>query len=165
MDKKPRISAIAAIGAKTRALGKNNDLIWKIPDDLKRLKSLTVGHPIIMGRKTYESIGRPLPNRTNIVITRDTNWNAPGITITHSLDEAINETYRADGEEIFIFGGAEIYKQALAQTDRLYLTLIESDETGDVFFPPYENEFTHVVSKEERKWDNISYNWVTLERA
>ena len=97
MDKKPRISAIAAIGAKTRALGKNNDLIWKIPDDLKRLKNLTVGHPIIMGRKTYESIGRPLPNRTNIVITRDANWNAPGVTITHSLGEAINEAYRADG--------------------------------------------------------------------
>src|SRR6185503_7742279 len=106
------ISAIAAIG-RNRELGKGNQLIWQIPDDLKRFKSLTTGHPIIMGRKTFDSIGRVLPNRTNIVITRDTHWNHEGVVVAHSVEDAIEKGKALDQSEIFIIGGAQIYEAAL----------------------------------------------------
>ncbi len=159
------ISMIAAIG-KNRELGKNGDLIWRISDDLKRVKELTMGHPIIMGRKTYESIGRPLPGRTNIVITSDSDYVAEGCVIVSSLDDALAEGQRVPGaNEIFIFGGASIYDAALPKTNRLYLTLIEaSDQKADTFFPDYSTEFTKVIKKEGREQDDLTYNWVTLER-
>lgn len=164
MQTTPRISAIAAIG-RNRELGKNGALIWRIPDDLKRLKALTLGHPLIMGRKTYESIGHPLPGRTTIIVTRNTDFDAPGCIIAPSLEVALDIARDIDQEEVFIFGGAEVYAQALPFTDRLYLTLIDAEDSGaDTFFPPYE-EFSKVIQKEERGHEGLAYSLVTLERA
>ncbi|MBL8158491.1 dihydrofolate reductase [bacterium] len=163
-----RVSAIAAIG-RNRVLGKDNQLLWHIPDDLKRFKEITSGHPIIMGRKTFESIlaslGKPLPGRTNIVVTRDASWQHEGVLTAASIEDAIMKAAKAPGaDEVFIGGGGEIYRQALPFTDRLYLTLIEDDKEGDSFFPEYENEFTKVVSDETREHEGLKYRWVDLER-
>lgn len=163
-----RVSAIAAIG-RNRVLGKDNQLLWHIPDDLKRFKEITSGHPIIMGRKTFESIlatlGKPLPGRTNIVVTRDASWRHEGVIAAASIEDAIMKAAKAPGsDEVFIGGGGEIYRQALPFTDRLYLTLIEDDKEGDSFFPEYENEFTKVVSDETREHEGLKYRWVDLER-
>ncbi len=159
------ISAIAAISEKDRGLGSGNDLIWKIPEDLKRFRTLTSGHPIIMGRKTYESIGRPLPNRLNIVVTRNAEYAAQGVLVCNSLEAAIEKAKKATGaDEIFIIGGGELYKEALPFTDRLYLTLIKANAEADVFFPEYEKEFTKEISREEGNFGDLKYSWVTLEK-
>lgn len=162
------ISAIVAIGRR-RELGKGGALLWHIPDDLKRFKAITNGHPIIMGRKTFESIvtvtGKPLPGRTNIVVTRDLSWAYEGAQVAHSLDEAFELAAKAPGaDEVFIGGGGELYAQALPRVDKLYLTLIDDDQDGDSFFPPYEDAFTRVVSEEEREWNGLRYRWVDLKR-
>ncbi|MFT7507830.1 MAG: dihydrofolate reductase [Acidimicrobiales bacterium] len=159
----PRISIIAAIG-KNRELGKNNELIWPIRDDLRRVKDLTTGHPIIMGQNTYESIGKPLPNRTNIVLTQDTNYHPEGCVMAHSLDEAFEIARSVEDEEIFIFGGAYVYTQTIDMVDRLYLTLVhDTDEDADAFFPEY-TQFTNVIEKEERDQDGLVYDWVVLAK-
>lgn len=159
------ISIIAAIG-RNRELGKGNDLLWKIPDDLKRFKEKTRGHPIIMGRKTFDSIGRPLPGRTNIVITRDAKWQSEGALIAESLDEALGMAAFAEGgEETFIIGGAQIYALALPHADTLYLTLIDAESRdADVFFPAYEHLFKKEVAREEREWEGLKYAWVDIEK-
>lgn len=160
----PTISAIAAIGT-NRELGKNNELIWRIPTDLKRLKALTTGHPIIMGRKTYESIGRPLPNRTNIVISRNPDFTAPGCTVVDSLEAALATARGADNEEIFIFGGGAIYELAWPLIEKLYLTVIDSnDPTADAYFPEYEHAFTEIERESCVTKDGTSYAWVDLIR-
>ena len=131
------ISIIVAIGT-NRVIGKDNNLPWRIPDDLKRFKELTSGHPVIMGRKTWESLPekfRPLPGRTNIVVTRNADYKAEGVMVTDSFSSALSAAERADGaNEIFIIGGGEIYKEALTSADRLYLTLVEDETLGDTFF-------------------------------
>lgn len=158
-----RISAIAAIDSK-RAVGKDNQLLFKIPEDFARMRKITAGHPIIMGRKTFESIGRPLPNRTNIVITRDETYQAEGIFLVHSLEKALQVAKGKPGDdEIFIFGGAQIWKEALPVINRLYLTLVEGDYHGDTFFPEYD-EYTKVIERAERQADGYSYTFLTLER-
>jgi len=171
MESKPRISSVVAIGnghLHNRVIGDGNGLLWHIPDDLKRFKQLTMGHPVIMGRKTFESIlailGKALPGRTNIVITRDSNWTHPDVIVAHSLEEALEKARALDSEEIFIGGGGQIYEQALPYIDRLYLTLIDDDKEGDSYFPPYERLFTRKLSEEEREWNGLRYQWVTLER-
>ena len=163
-----RVSIVVAFGH-DRVIGKDNRLLWHIPDDLKRFKRLTAGHPVVMGRKTFESIvaviGKPLPERTNIVITRDSVWQYPGAQAAHSLDEALELASQAPGaDEIFIGGGGELYAQALPRVDKLYLTLIDDDQEGDSFFPPYEDEFTHIVSEESHEHNGLHYRWVDLER-
>lgn len=164
------VSAIAAIDEK-RGLGKNNGLLFRFPADSKRVREKTKGHPIIMGRRTYDSIGRPLPNRTNIVITRDHNYSLPGILVVHSLDDAIKiaketeepkETKETEGE-IFIFGGGEIFKEALPQTQRLYLTVVEGDYKADTFFPDY-SEFKHVIKEETGEDSGYKYIFLDLTR-
>lgn len=163
MNTKPRIACIAAIG-ENRELGKKNELIWPIRDDLKRVKELTMGHPLIMGQKTYESIGRPLPGRTNIVLTQDELFAPAGCVMAHSLDEALEKARAVEDEEIFIFGGAYVYAQTIDLVDRLYLTYIhDTDKEADAFFPKYD-AFTNVIEKEERKQDELRYDWITLER-
>jgi dihydrofolate reductase len=157
-----KISIIAAIGAKTRALGKNDKLLWQISDDLKRFKEITMRHPIIMGRKTYESIGRPLPGRLNIIVTRNKKYRQDGIIVVGSIEKAIEVATEADSEEIFFIGGADIYKQALPITNRLYLTLIESDDAGDVFFPEY-SEFKKEIFRETRKMGDLQYTWISRD--
>ncbi len=158
----PRISIIAAVG-KNRELGKGNDLIWRIPADLKRVRELTTGHPIIMGRKTYDSIGRPLPNRTNIVITRS-QMCIEGCLVVDSLEKGIEAAKAIDSEEIFIFGGASIYEESMPMVDRLYLTVIDAeDKDADTFFPDY-SEFKKVIVEESHSEHNPPYTWITLER-
>lgn len=158
-----KVSAIAAIG-KNRELGKGNNLLWRIPHDLARFKSITMGHPVIMGRKTFESIGRPLPGRPNIIITRDKSFEAEGCLVTHSIEDAFEEAKDLDDEEVFIIGGGEIYKQAMPYVDKLYLTLIHDEKEGDVFFPDY-SEFTKETFREEHEYEGLKYTWVDLERG
>lgn len=172
------ISIVAAI-SRNRVLGKDNKLLWHIPDDLQRFKRLTLGHPIIMGRKTFESIlttlGKSLPGRTNIVVTRDAsrlnldasrfNLDVQDVATASSIKEAIEKARQAPGgDEIFIGGGGEIYRQALPFVDKLYLTLIEDDKEGDSYFPEYKKEFTKKVFEEHHEHEGIKYTWVDLER-
>lgn len=158
------ISLIAAI-ATNRALGKNNDLIYKIPEDLKRFKEITKGHTIIMGRKTFESIGRPLQNRTNIIVTRGKRKEERGIVMVNSLEEAIQEAKKSPGsEEVFIIGGGQIFEQAINIADKLYLTVVEDNPKADVYFPNY-SEFTKVIFKEDHQTnEGLKYQFVTLEK-
>ena len=163
-----RIALIAALGAKTHAIGKNGALLWQIPEDLKHFKALTSGHPVVMGRKTWESLPekfRPLPGRVNIVVTRQAGYRALGASVAKSLDEALRAATLAPGsDEIFVIGGGELYAAALPLADRLYLTLVDSDAAGDAFFPAYENEFTKVLERESCAEHEPPYEWVTLER-
>jgi dihydrofolate reductase len=168
--KRPKICIVVAIG-RNRELGYQDKLLWHIPDDLKRFKALTKGHPVIMGRKTFESIvsylGKPLPERTNIVVTRSSTplgVNDPSVITVHSVDEAIEKASALDREEVHIGGGAQIYEQTLPRVDKLYLTVIDDTKEADTFFPPYEKEFTKVVKEESREWQGVKYRWVDLER-
>ncbi|AQQ53521.1 dihydrofolate reductase [Planococcus lenghuensis] len=149
-----------------RVIGKDNELPWHIPEDLKYFKQQTIGKGIVMGRKTYESIGRPLPNRTNIVVTRQPDFEAPGITVTHSLDEAIR--LAADvNEEVMIIGGAEIFQETLSKADRLYVTRIEQAFDGDTVFPAYSDSDWRLVSDSGQliSADGIPYTFLVYERA
>lgn len=162
-----RVSAIAALG-RHRVLGHGNDLLWKIPADLKRFRELTEHRPLILGRKTFDSIlairGTPLPNRTNIVVTRDTTWTYEDVLCASSIKDALAQAQALGSDEIFIGGGAQIYTEALPYTDRLYLTLIEDEKEGDVFFPPYEDIFMRIVDEQAGTHEGISYRFITLER-
>jgi dihydrofolate reductase len=173
--KKPQISIVVAVTRKNAAIGNGGKLLFHISDDLKRFKAITKGHPVIMGRKTFESIGRPLPERTNIVITKNPNFKAEGVITVSTLEEAIAKgkevaLRQAQGDdkdlEVFIIGGGEIYAQGLPYTDKLYLTLVESDAAGDVFFPDWRKEFTKEVFREERfdEKTGLRYTWTDLER-
>ncbi len=163
-----RISLIAALGARTRAIGKDGALLWQIPEDLKRFKALTNGHPVVMGRKTWESLPekfRPLPGRTNIVVTRQAAYTAPGARIANTFADALRLAAASRGaKEIFIIGGSELYGHGMRVADRLYLTLVNSDAPGDAFFPDYEPEFKTVIEHEAHPEHELPYEWVTLER-
>jgi len=165
--KNPRVSIIVAIDDK-RGIGKNNDLLFKISEDFKRMKELTTGHPIIMGRRTYESIGRLLPNRTNIIVTRDSSFKIDRAVVVNSLEESLQKSKDATGaDEVFIFGGGQIFKEALEKSlvDRLYLTIVKGDYGADTFFPDYEKfGFSKIVEKIERDLDGYQYSFVTLEK-
>jgi dihydrofolate reductase len=154
------ISIIAGIG-KNRELGAENKLLWNIPEDMQHFREKTKGHPVIMGRKTHESIGRLLPNRPNIVITRDPSYTSPGTYIQKSLDDAIKLAKTMDDSEIFIIGGANVYAQAINIADRLYLTIVDANFKADTFFPDYKNRFKNVIS--ERKSKNTTYTYTFLE--
>lgn len=152
---------IAAIAEKNHTIGKNNMLLWHIPEDLTRFKTITSGHPIIMGRKTHESIGRALPNRINIVVTRNTSLTFPGCEMAQTLEEAIDIASQQEKDEIFIIGGAQIYKKGIHLADRLYLTLVQGDFEGDAFFPDY-SAFKTVLHKEERSVKGYDYTFIDL---
>lgn len=155
------ISIIAAIG-KNNELGKGNDLLWYMPADFKHFKDTTTGSAIIMGRKTFESIGKPLPGRQNIVITRDKTFKQQNIEVVHSLKEAL-ETSRQDldEKEVFVIGGGEIYKQAMEVADKLYITHVDmTDKDADTFFPEIIPIVWNEVSHEEHKKDDKNpYNY------
>lgn len=150
------ISAIAVIG-KNRELGKRNQLLFVVPGDLPRFKRLTMGHPIIMGRKTRESIGRELPGRTNIVISRRGEIN--------TIDKALALARRSPGsEEIFVIGGGEIYSLAMPYVERLYLTVVYAEvPDADTFFPEY-SEFTQVIKEEMHEEGGVRFRYLTVER-
>lgn len=158
------VSAIAII-SKNRGLGIDNHLLFHIPGELARLKTITMGHPLIMGRKTHESIGRILPGRLNIVITRNSGQDIPGsLVFVDSLEKALEIAKETDEQEVFILGGGQIFTEALPLTDRLYLTIVDHEVPADTFFPDYEKEFTKVISQEEKSdWD-YPYKFITLER-
>ncbi len=159
---------VAGIGERTRAIGKDNQILFHVPDDLKRFKELSMGHPVIMGRKTFESIvamlKKPLPGRTNIVVTRDTNYKHDGVEVAHTLLEAFELATKEDPKEIHIGGGAEIYKQSLPYVDKLFLTLFDDDREGDSNFPEYMDEFTEVTRHGTREHEGLKYEWVDFER-
>jgi dihydrofolate reductase len=163
-----RISFIAAIGERTRALGKDGDLVWDIPEDLARFRAITKGHPVIMGRKTWESIpekNRPMPNRVNLVVTRNPGYQAPGAIVCTSLPDALVRAKQENGaDEIFIIGGARLFEEAMPIVNRLYLTLVDDDAEADVFFPPYP-AFTKIIFEEAREENGIRYRFVDLERT
>lgn len=158
------ITIIAAI-ANNNVLGKNNQLIWHLPADLKRFKQLTSGHFVIMGRKTFESLGKALPNRTNIIITNNKKFTAKDCIIAHSLTDALNYA-KADANP-FILGGASIYKQAMALADVLDLTYVHHDFEGDVFFPKIDIAFWKETSRQNFKADDknlYDYSFVRFEK-
>ena len=162
---KPKITIIVAKSA-NHVIGRNNELIWHLPNDLKRFKALTSGHPIIMGRKTYDSIGRPLPNRTNIVITRNLDWKPEGIKIVNSLEKAIELAEKID-PEIFIIGGGNIYQQALDLADVLEVTEVHQDFEGDAFFPEINCEIWKETFREKHETDEkhaVEYSFVRFEK-
>ncbi|OGE25782.1 hypothetical protein A3H85_01360 [Candidatus Daviesbacteria bacterium RIFCSPLOWO2_02_FULL_40_8] len=158
------ISIIVA-ASENMVIGKKGGLPWYIPEDLKRFKNITTGHPIIMGRKTHQSIGRPLPNRTNIIITRDATYKAEGCIVVNSVEQALQQAQGNPGaQEIFIIGGGEIYQQVMNKVERIYLTLIKGDLDGDVYFPDYSG-FNKVIEEENHQSGDYSYKYMTLERG
>lgn len=165
MQSKPKISIIAGIGEK-RELGRSNDLVWRVKEDLKRFKELTMGHPMIMGRKTFDSIGKPLSGRTSIVITRNAGWKHDGVAVVHTLEEALEKAKELDNEEVFIIGGAQIFTESLPYTDRLYLTIFhDTAPDADIFFPEYAHLFTKELSKESHATESgLEFDWITLEK-
>ncbi|MDR4888608.1 dihydrofolate reductase [Fredinandcohnia sp. QZ13] len=133
---------------KNQLIGKDNDLPWRLPADLAYFKRVTMGHPIIMGRKTYDSIGRPLPGRENIIVTRDTSYKAEGCKVIHSIDEIVKMSEETE-QELFVIGGAEIFKEILPYSDRLYITEIDEEFEGDTYFPAFDKAEWQVISKEK----------------
>lgn len=165
MNNPIHLSLIAAIG-KNRELGYKNKLIFNIPKDMANFKKMTTGHVVIMGRKTYESIGRPLPNRVNIVITRDEKYEFPEKVIrVDSVERALEEAKKYEGEEAFVIGGAQIYEQFLPYADKIYLTIIDKDvKDADAFFPEYEKEFKKIISSRGDSENGYNFTFIELEK-
>jgi len=160
------LSAIVAV-AKNNIIGKDNDIPWYLPADLKYFKKVTSGHHIIMGRKCYESIGRPLPKRTNIVVTRNPFFIATGCLITHNVAEAVGLAKANDETEAFIIGGGQIYDIAMPHIDRLYLTEVDLAVDGDIFFPEVDENQWELISEQNHKADEKNehdYTFKILER-
>ena len=148
-----RISLIAA-ASENNVIGRDCGLPWSLPDDLRYFKEKTLGHPVITGRKNYASIGRPLPGRTNIIVTRDAHFSAEGCRVVHSLEDAVEVAKQEDPEEIFVMGGGEIYALALPMADRVYLTRVHAEIDGDTYFPELDSEQWAEVSTEEHVADD-----------
>ena len=152
--------------SENRVIGINNKLPWHLPADLRHFRRLTTGHPVIMGRRNYESIGKPLPNRTNIVVTRNPDYRAAGCLVTHSLDDAMNSA--GNDRDIFIIGGAEIYRQAFDRANRIFITLIHARIEGDTYFPEFEGPSWREISRERHERDENNpypFSFLTYERS
>ncbi|MDV6376000.1 dihydrofolate reductase [Deinococcus arenicola] len=163
-SKKSRLIAVVAM-AENRVIGKDGDLPWRLPADLAHFKRLTMGKPVIMGRKVYDSIGKPLPDRTNIVLTRNPEFQAPGCVVVHSPDAALQAA--GDATDLMIIGGEEIYRLYLAQLDRVELTLIHAQIAGDTFFPELPGNWTETARRERAADTRNPYDlsFLTLERG
>jgi dihydrofolate reductase len=162
---KPRISVIAAL-ARNRVIGIENRLPWRLPEDLAHFKALTFNHPILMGRKTFESLGRPLPGRTNIVITRNPVYCKDGCLVAASIPAAL--ALCQDVDEVFFIGGADLYAQAIPLADRLYLTEVDIEAEGDAWFPDYDRSVFREVLRESHsgeKGDALKFDFVVYERG
>ncbi|MDE2258937.1 MAG: type 3 dihydrofolate reductase [Betaproteobacteria bacterium] len=160
----PRLSIIVAMTL-NRVIGANNTMPWHLPADLAFFKATTLGHPVIMGRKTYESIGRPLPGRRNIVVTRDPTFRAPGCEVAHSVEESL--FHGKEDPEIFVIGGAGLYCSVLPATQRIYLTEIQAEIHGDTYFPEIESSEWQEVSRMEKPRDPgnaYDLTFITLDR-
>lgn len=159
--RKQKISIIANLG-KNNGIGKNNQLLFRISDDLKHFKKITFGHPVIMGLNTYRSIGRILPGRLNIILSPD-QINISGCKVAKSISEALKIAQAKKSDEVFFIGGEMVYRQAVKLADRLYLTIVDSKKEADTFFPDY-SEFDKIVSEEKKESDGYKYKFVVLER-
>jgi dihydrofolate reductase len=160
-----RISLIVAM-AENRVIGRHNGMPWHLPADLKRFRALTWGKPLLMGRRTHESIGRPLPGRVNIVLTADRTYDAEGCIVVNSLDEAL--AHARSASELMVIGGSSVYEALLPVADRLYQTLIHCDYEGDVWFPTYDRALWHESSRERVEDDpqfGIAYTFLVLDRS
>jgi dihydrofolate reductase len=158
-----KISLIVAMG-ENRVIGVDNRMPWHLSADLKRFKRITMGKPLVMGRRTHESIGRPLPGRKNIVLTSDPAYAAPGCVVVHSLEDALEE---ADADEVMVIGGSSLYEKLLPKADRLYLTLIHRTFAGDTFFPQLKwDDWTEIerLDVEDDPDSGLSYSFLVLER-
>jgi dihydrofolate reductase len=142
------LSLIVA-AAQNNAIGKNNQLLWHLPNDLKFFKNTTWGMPVIMGRKTFESVNKPLPGRFNIVITRQPGWNAEGVIVASDLNDAISKARETNCKELFVIGGGEIYNQAYAMADKIYLTRVDATPDADTFFPAVEESKWALIQSQD----------------
>jgi dihydrofolate reductase len=157
-----KLSLIAAV-ARNGVIGRDNQLPWRLSEDLQFFKRTTMGCPILMGRRTYDSIGRPLPGRRNVVITRDANWQRPGVETAPSLDAALALLYGAN--EVFLIGGGELFAEALPRADRLVLTEIDHDFDGDIRFPAWpRDQFVETSRETHRSAAGWTYHFVDRER-
>jgi dihydrofolate reductase len=164
------IVLIAAI-AENGVIGRDNKLPWRIKSDLQYFKSLTVGRPVVMGRQTYESIGRPLPERTNIVVTRDKDFSAPGVVVAHGIDEAMTlareDARKHNADSIAVIGGTEIFKQTLPQADKLALTIVHANPEGDTYWPDIDmSQWVEIERRRQSKGpqDDCDFTFVTYLR-
>lgn len=160
----PLVSLIAAM-AENGTIGRDNSLPWRLPDDLKRFKALTLGKLLLMGRRTYESIGRPLPGRTSLVLTRDRHWRAEGVVVVRSLGQALS--FARDADELVAIGGAEIYRLLIPFARRLYLTMVHTEIPGDTFFPDFDPTQWADVECQSHPADGhhaYAFTFLTLER-
>jgi len=156
-DDRVRITLIAAV-SRNGVIGREGELAWRHREDLQRVKRLTLGRTLVMGRRTFDSIGRPLPGRRTIVITRQAGWSAPGVTVTHSVDEALEAA--RDSPEIVVFGGGEVYEQLIGRADRLEITHVRDEIDGDTHFPVIDPAVWREVGREERG----DFDWVSYAR-
>ncbi len=160
-----KLSLIVAMAA-NHVIGHDNRLPWHLPADLKHFRATTLGKPVLMGRRTWESIGRPLPGRTNIVITRNADYAAAGCVVVHSLDEALSAA--GDAGEVMVIGGAELYRQALPQADTIYLTLVHGGFEGQTRFPDWQPDDWREIERIDHEPDDKNphaYSFITLERV
>jgi dihydrofolate reductase len=161
---KPRLSLIVA-AARNSVIGVNNTLPWHLPADLRHFKALTMGHHIIMGRKTYESIGKPLPGRTSVIVTRNAGYSATGATVVNSLEQGIEACQ--DDTEVFVIGGEELYRQTIPLADRIYLTEIDTDMPGDAYFPELNPASWREIRRDSHPPDDKNqyrYHFVIFDR-
>lgn len=163
-----RLSIIAALSS-NNVIGKDNDLPWRQSTDLKRLKALTMGHHMLMGRKTWESVGRPLPGRTIVVITRDPGYKPEGVQVVHTLEDAIRMAQDAGDAEPFIAGGAQIFEHAIHRADRMYLTRIHAEVEGDTFFPEFDDvsewQLTDAEHFDADEKNDYPFSFLTYDRV
>jgi dihydrofolate reductase len=146
------ISLVVAAST-NNVIGKNNQLLWSLPNDMKFFKNTTWAMPVLMGRKTFESLGKPLPGRLNVVITRQKDWKPEGVTIVHSLNDAIKAASAADYKEAFIIGGGEIFKESMTLADKIYMTRVDAELDGDAFFPVIDKTQWQLISEDSRTAD------------
>ena len=163
-----KLSLLAALST-NNVIGRDNQVPWRLSTDLKRLKNMTMGHHILMGRKTYESVGKPLPGRTNVVITRQEDYAPEGVTVVHSLEEAVRVATANGEDEAFVLGGAEIYDQAMHRADRMYLTRVHAEVGGDTYFPDFDDvsewRLTDAEHFDADEKNEFPFSFLTYERA
>lgn len=160
------ISLVVA-AAKNNVIGKDNQLLWRLPEDMKFFKNVTWGMPVVMGRKTFESLGKPLPGRKNIVITRQNNWTAEGTIAVKSLDDALFLVKNMDVKEMMVIGGGEIYQMAFEKAKRIYITRVDAEPEGDTYFPAIDPKVWKLVSQKDHEADEkhqFSYSFQIWER-
>lgn len=156
---RPKLSLIAAM-SQNHVIGRDNELPWHLPADLKHFKAITMGKPILMGRKTYESIGRPLPGRLNLILSRQTDLDIDGCTVVATVNRAIELAMKIGANELIIIGGAQLYAQTIDQADCLYLTMVQTTLEGDAFFPEFNpSEWSLVESQSCRADENNAYDY------